>query len=127
MASPSIQRAHDLQADAAAVGFDWPDAEDMLAKLDEEITELRQAMKNKAGPGHIQEEFGDIVFVLVNLARRLGISVESALDACSDKFERRFAHIETELARRGLLVKQVGLAEMEALWDEAKRLERGQP
>lgn len=127
MASPSIQRAHGLQAAAAAVGFDWPDAEDMLTKLDEEIGELRQALQHKTAQDPIREEFGDILFVLVNLARRLDISVEGALDACSDKFERRFSHIEAELARRGLQAQQVGLAEMEVLWDEAKRLERGQP
>jgi uncharacterized protein YabN with tetrapyrrole methylase and pyrophosphatase domain len=124
MASPSIQRAHDLQAEAATTGFDWTNPQDMLAKLDEEIRELREALQNGAAQARVREEFGDILFVLVNLARRLDLSVEGALDATSDKFERRFAHIQSVLARRGLPVQQAGLAELEALWEEAKRLER---
>lgn len=127
MTSPSVQRAHELQANAAAMGFDWTDPMDMLAKLEEEITELREALHKPETSGHAHEEFGDILFVLVNLARRLDLSVEAALDSASDKFERRFSYILGVLSNRGLEPQQVGLPELEALWQEAKQRERVTP
>jgi ATP diphosphatase len=127
MAGSSFRRAHDLQAQAAAVGFDWPSAEDMLDKLAEELGELRAALRDRPGqPGSLEvaEELGDILFVLVNLARRLQLAPEAVLATACDKFERRFAHVRAALAQRGLRPEQAGLEAMEALCQEAKALER---
>jgi ATP diphosphatase len=124
MTSQSFRRAHDLQASAATVGFDWPGTDGMLDKLEEELGELREALREQARAEAAGEELGDILFVLVNLARRLGLSPEDALDAASDKFERRFGYVRDELARRGLRPEESSLEQMEALWQAAKRLER---
>jgi nucleoside triphosphate diphosphatase len=124
MAGSSFRRAHDLQAQAATVGFDWPAAEDMLDKLAEELDELRAALRDRPGSLEVAEELGDILFVLVNLARRLQLAPEAVLAAACDKFERRFAHVRAVLAQRGLRPEQAGLEAMEALWQEAKALER---
>ncbi len=127
MTSPSFKRAKQLQAEAAEVGFDWADPKEMLAKLEEELAELRSALNGGAAENEVEEELGDILFVLVNLARRLNLSIDQALNSTSDKFERRFSYILTCLARKGLQPQQVGLQELESLWQEAKRLERRKP
>ena len=127
MSVSSFKRAHDLQARAAAAGFDWPQIGGMLEKIDEELAELRQALHARDTDTAVSEELGDILFVLVNLARRLALEPESVLHTACDKFERRFTHVRAELAKRGLHPEQAGLDVMEALWNEAKRLEREQP
>jgi len=118
-ALPGLTRALKLQAKAAKVGFDWPSVDNVYDKITEEITELRAApYANKA------EEFGDVLFALANVARHLGIDPEAALRGTNDKFERRFAFIEAELAKQGREPKDSNLGEMDALWNEAKRAER---
>lgn len=116
-------RACELQADAAASGFDWPSLEGVLDKILEEISELREALSSQDAKA-AQEEFGDLLFVLANLARRLDFSPHTALDAASDKFERRFGYVRRGLAQAGRAPKQASLEEMEVLWQQAKQAER---
>lgn len=123
---PALLAAYRLTQKAAGVGFDWPDAAAVLAKVDEEIGELRAALAGAAGVDReaAAEEVGDLLFTLANLARKLEIDPEAALAACNLKFRRRFAAIETALAERGKTAADATLAEMDELWDEAKRRER---
>jgi MazG family protein len=118
-ALPSLTRAVKLQAKAARVGFDWPSADEVMAKIEEETHELRAAPKEKQA-----EEFGDLLFALANLARHLDIDAESALRHSNAKFERRFSFIEAKLKTRGKSPSQSTLAEMDALWEESKAEER---
>jgi ATP diphosphatase len=124
MQNTGLKRAHELQAKAAAVGFDWPFPADMLDKLHEELDELQQALQPGMPAAAASEELGDLLFVLVNLARRLGLDPDAVLQGACDKFERRFDHVRAALARQGKSPEQAGLDAMEALWEEAKRLER---
>lgn len=123
--SSGLERAHDLQQQAAALGFDWPDIETMLDKVTEELSELRAAQAATPGGPAVVEELGDILFVLVNVARRLQVSPDKVLAAACDKFDRRFSHVLRSLARQGLSPERAGLQAMEALWQEAKCIERG--
>ena len=133
-ALPALVRAEKLQKRAARVGFDWPDTVDVLDKIEEEIRELRQEMaasesagSANAGPDHVAgigEEIGDLLFALVNLARRLDVDAETALRAANAKFTRRFRFIEQSLANGDRSPKDATLEEMDALWDEAKARER---
>jgi ATP diphosphatase len=125
---PALSRAAKLTKRAARVGFDWPDAEAVLAKLDEEVAELRAELK--AGPQQadrkaLQDEVGDLLFVLANLARKLDLDPEACLRAANAKFERRFRFIEERLAAEGKSPADAGLERMEELWGEAKRLQDG--
>ena len=120
---PALLRAMKLQKRAARVGFDWPDDSHVLAKIEEEIRELREA-RDTLGPEKTFEEFGDLLFVMANLARHWEIDPEAALRAANGKFTRRFAYIEAELAKRGKAPTDSDLTEMDALWDEAKLRER---
>ena len=119
---PALTRAEKLQRRAARVGFDWPDAEPIFAKIDEEIAELREAMA-AGSPDRIEDEVGDLLFAVANLARRLGRDPEQALRRAARKFERRFRAIEQALAAHG--VKDATLDQMEAEWQRAKEAERG--
>jgi len=116
-ALPGLTRAVKLQAKAAKVGFDWPSVENVYDKIAEEVAEFREAPEEKKA-----EEFGDLLFAMANVARHLGIDPEAALRGTNAKFERRFAHIEARLAEAGKEPRDSNLAEMDALWDEAKRL-----
>lgn len=117
---PAMTRAVKLQAKAAKVGFDWPSIDFVYDKMNEEIDELKQETTR----GKQEAEYGDLLFAMANLGRHLDIDPESALRAANEKFARRFRHIEDELTRRGSSPKQSTLEEMDALWDDAKRLER---
>ncbi len=112
---PGLTRAIKLQAKAAKVGFDWPDVTPVFAKAAEELDELREAAPDKRA-----EELGDLLFVVANLARHFDVDPEAALRGANAKFERRFNYIEEQLAARGLSPAGSNLAEMDALWDEAK-------
>ena len=122
-ALPALTRAVKLQSRAARVGFDWPATDDVLAKLHEELAELAAA-RATGDPAAIADEFGDILFVLANLARHLRIDPEAALRGTNAKFTRRFAHIEDALARTGRTPADSTLAEMDVLWNAAKAAER---
>lgn len=121
---PALTRAIKLQNRAARVGFDWPGPEQVLDKLAEETAELVEA-KDNADHAHLTEEFGDLMFVMANLARHLDIDPEEALRAANAKFTRRFQSIEAALQAEGRRPEDSTLTEMDALWDAAKRAERG--
>lgn len=114
---PALTRARRMQEKAASVGFDWPTIEPVWDKVDEELGELRQACR-RAQPEAIAEEFGDLVFSLVNLGRFLKLDPEEALRKTIAKFEHRFQGIEQELARRGRRIEEASLAEMDAIWNQ---------
>ena len=120
---PAMSRAVKLTKRAARVGFDWPSTDEVLAKLDEELEELRHEIDAGDLP-KARAELGDLMFVVANLARKLDVDPEDALRACNAKFERRFHHIETALAERGKTPDQSTLEEMDGLWNDAKALER---
>ena len=124
LALPALTRAEKLQKRAARVGFDWPEAAQVLDKIEEEIAELRAELKAGSKPGpRTEDELGDLLFALVNLARHLGHDADQALRGTNAKFERRFRFIETELAKAGRRPDQASLDEMEALWQRAKKVE----
>lgn len=121
---PALLRAVKLQKRAARVGFDWPETDQVLDKIAEETAELREAM-SEDDPDHTEEEFGDLLFVMANLARHMKIDPEAALRRANAKFTRRFAAIEAALVARGKTPDESDLAEMDALWNAAKQAERG--
>lgn len=116
---PALSRAWKLSRRAARVGFDWENCDAIFAKLDEEVTETIEAIESKDNL-HIQEEIGDCLFVLVNLARKCDIDPEHALRLANDKFENRFRFIEDELAKQGKTPQSSDIEEMETLWLKAK-------
>jgi nucleoside triphosphate diphosphatase len=121
---PGLTRAVKLQDKAARVGFDWPNLGPVLDKVREELTEL-EAEIIAGDQAKIHDEFGDLLFVMANVARHLTVDPEAALRSANAKFTRRFAHIEQALATQDRTPAQSNLAEMDALWDEAKRIEKG--
>lgn len=123
MGLPALTRALKLQNRAARVGFDWPDADHVLDKIAEETAELVEA-RDTLGPDALEEEFGDLVFVMANLARHLKIDPELALRRANAKFTRRFQAIEAALAADGRRPEDSDLAEMDRLWDSAKAAEK---
>jgi ATP diphosphatase len=134
---PALTRAVKLQDKAAKVGFDWPDLGPVFQKMKEEIAELEEvafsaapsaaspeSMATEAQRAAIEEELGDMLFVMANIARHLKLDPETALRAANDKFTRRFAYIERRLAERGKTAPQSTLEEMDALWDEVRALDK---
>lgn len=120
---PALVRADKLQRRAARVGFDWEDIGGVFAKVREEIGEIEQELAGEARSPRLEQEVGDLLFACVNLARHLQVDAEPALRSANGRFERRFRHIETGLAARGKNLAAAALAEMDALWEEAKRQE----
>lgn len=118
---PALMRALKLQKRAAAVGFDWPNADGPRQKVDEELSELNAVDAQDSAA--LQEELGDLLFSVVNLARHLNIEPEQALRAANRKFTRRFGYIESRLAEQGQQPQDVNLAELDSLWNAAKRAE----
>lgn len=118
---PAMTRAVKLQKRAARVGFDWPELDDVLAKLEEEVTELQAAKAASEGRDRLEDEVGDILFVCTNIARHLGIDPETALRRTNRKFERRFRAMETALQAENRDIGEADLAELERLWQSAKR------
>lgn len=119
-AMPSLMRALKLQKRAATVGFDWSEAEPILDKIEEEIGELRDALRI-GRTAEIEDEYGDLLFALVNLGRHLEIEAETALSGTNQKFLSRFRYIEQQLAAQGKTVQEASLDEMETLWQKAKK------
>jgi MazG family protein len=117
---PALNRARRLQEKASSVGFDWQQVDDVWAKVAEEIDELREACA-AGDDAAMQEEFGDVLFSLVNLGRFLGLSGEDALRQAIGKFEQRFRGIEQELARRGRRIEDATLDEMDGIWNRLRR------
>ena len=123
-ALPALLRAEKLQKRAASVGFDWDSAAKVLEKVAEEAQEIVEAQASGAAPKKLEDEIGDLLFVVVNLARHLKVDPEKALRATNAKFVRRFRAIESGLAKRGKTPAEASLDEMEALWQDAKMAER---
>ena len=121
---PALLRALKLQKRAARVGFDWPDTHDVIAKITEEAAELVEA-RDTLSQSEVEEEFGDLLFVMANLGRHLGLDPEAALRRANAKFVRRFEGIEARLAAMGKTPADSDLAEMDALWEAVKADERG--
>ena len=117
---PALTRAAKLTRRAARVGFDWPDAGAVLDKLEEEADELRAELQG-ADKSRLQDEVGDLLFVLANLARKLDLDPEAALRHANQKFTRRFAYIEEQADLAGKNLNDMSLEEMEALWQQAKK------
>jgi MazG family protein len=120
---PALTRAAKLQRRAARVGFDWPDVAPIFDKIEEEISELRVEIDAQASEARLADELGDLLFAVVNLARRLELDPEQALRGTCRKFERRFRRIEERLAARGSTPEKAGLDAMEEEWQAAKREE----
>lgn len=118
---PALARAQKLSERAAAVGFDWPDAAGARAKVIEELGEIDRAVVD-GDPAALEHEIGDLFFAAVSLARKLGVDPEGALRAANARFSSRFEHIEDRLRERGKSPRESNLTEMDALWDEAKRV-----
>ena len=116
---PSLLRAHEISTRAAAVGFDWERTDDVIMKIEEEVEELRTA--SQEGRERTEEEMGDLLFAMANLARKLGIDAESALRKANEKFTKRFMALEEEFERRGQTLQDAGLEEMERVWSEVKK------
>ena len=123
-ALPALTRADKLTSRAARVGFDWPNVQSVLDKLDEEVAELRAELP-AADPDRLQDELGDMLFVLANLARKLGLDPEAALARANAKFTRRFAAVERLLAQEATTPAEAGLEKMEVAWQQVKREEVG--
>jgi len=121
---PGVLEAYQLAVKASRVGFDWPDAPAVLAKLDEEVAELKAAVRAQPGANAVAEEMGDLLFAAINVARLLGEDPESCLKAANRKFRARFRYVEERLEERGRTPAESSLEEMEALWQEAKAQER---
>ena len=117
---PALVKAMRIQEKAAGVGFDWDRASDIVAKIREELDELSQATE----PEHIQEEWGDLMFAMINWARFSGINAENALEKANRKFINRFRYIESIALEAGTTVAQMNMEQMQAAWDQAKARER---
>ncbi len=121
---PALMRAQKIGSKAAGVGFDWSEAAGVIVKLEEEISELKEALQ-RGEKVQIREEIGDLLFSVVNLSRLAGVQAEEALRGCNEKFIRRFSFVEERLKAEGRSVESTSLEEMDRLWEEAKRKEKG--
>jgi len=119
---PSLLRAHRIQSRAARAGFDWERVEDVFGKLDEELKEFREALLRDK-KDEIEDELGDIFFVLVNISRFVGVNPDEALRKTISKFISRFRYIEMKASESGKVLSEMTLEEMDGLWDEAKEKE----
>jgi len=118
-ALPALSLARRIQENAAAVGFDWPDVSGAMEKVREEVRELEQAIQ-RGDPGSVEEELGDLLFAVVNVARFSSVDPEVALRRATEKFANRFAMVEDFAKKRGLELKKMTLEQLDALWEEVK-------
>ncbi|MGI4806988.1 MAG: nucleoside triphosphate pyrophosphohydrolase [Janthinobacterium lividum] len=123
---PALTRALKITKRVARIGFDWPDAELVLQKLEEEIAEVRAELPT-ADPARLADEVGDVLFVAANLARKLGLDPEACLRGANDKFSRRFTAVEQRVEAAGLALADAGLSRLEAEWQSVKAAEREAP
>lgn len=119
---PALVKASRMQDKARAVGFDWERPEQVWQKVEEEITELKQEVEKKASSEKIEDEFGDVLFSMVNYARFLNINPEDALERTNKKFIKRFQYLENEAKKAGKQLSEMTLAEMDVYWNKAKEL-----
>lgn len=120
---PALQRAQKIGEKAARVGFDWPDAQSVVAKIEEELAELKEAMAS-GNRAHVRAEMGDLLFSVTQLARFVDHSAEDALRETIDRFSRRFTYVEDRLREQGRTADAAGMEALEALWQEAKQAEK---
>jgi MazG family protein len=120
---PALAASQEMQERAANLGYDWPSLEGVLDKVIEETNELREAAE-QGDPAAWAEEFGDLLFVLVNVARKRGLEAEAAVRAANAKFRRRFGSVERQAAERGVALRDLDFAALDELWDAAKAEER---
>ena len=120
---PSLIKANRIQEKAANVGFDWEEKSQVWDKVKEEVSEVEAEIK-VGNPENIEEEFGDLMFALINAARLYGVNPENALEKTNRKFIRRFGYLEAKAKEMGRSLKEMSLTEMDKIWDEAKALER---
>jgi nucleoside triphosphate diphosphatase len=123
-ALPALLRAYHIGTRAASVGFDWTRAEDVVEKIQEEVDELREVVDGPPDPARAEEEMGDLLFAIANLARKLGIEPETALRKANDKFTRRFGTLERTVAESGRTMHKMSLDELEREWQKAKLTEQ---
>ena len=121
---PALQKAFKVQKKAARVGFDWEKVEDVIAKMEEELREVRQALA-KGDYRELKEELGDLLFSAANLSRFLKVNPEEALERATKKFIERFKRVEAELAAQGKEIGHASLEEMDKIWEDTKRDGRG--
>ncbi len=119
---PALLRAHHIAARAASVGFDWHQAVDVIAKIREEVEEIREVVdqKTSAGEGRIEEEVGDLLFAIANLSRKLGVEPETALRKANDKFTKRFTAMESVIGDSGRRMPEMSLDDLESEWQRVK-------
>jgi len=120
---PAVIKANRIQEKARGVGFDWEEIEQVWDKVDEEISELKEEIKNKNKEA-IESEFGDVLFSIINAARLYGIDPEAALEKTNRKFIKRFNQLEQETIAKGKLLHDMTLNEMNIIWEKTKRVER---
>ena len=125
-ALPALMRAQKVQSKVARVNFDWTEVRDVIAKVEEEIQELKQAVLEQ-DRNSIEDEVGDLLFAVVNLARKCKLDAESALQGATDKFVARFNRLEDELQLRGKKLGDVDLAEMDKIWNQIKETPNAEP
>ena len=118
-AMPAVLKALSMQEKARGCGFDWERREDVWDKVSEELCEVREACGGQ-DPVHMQEEFGDLLFAVINAARLYGVDPEAALSGTCSKFRRRFTYLEEQTLKKGRRLADLTLAQMDALWDEGK-------
>jgi ATP diphosphatase len=123
---PALLRAYHIGVRAASVGFDWTHATDVVGKIEEEVAEIREAVGHgdRANQDQVEEEVGDLLFAIANLARKLGVEPETALRKANDKFTKRFSAMERSIAASGQAMRQMTLEQLEAEWQDAKSLQR---
>ncbi len=120
---PALIKAYRIQDKAGQVNFQWENTNQLWEKVDEEMRELKEQIQLAVSNEHIEDEFGDLLFALFNLSRYIHVDPEMALERTNKKFIRRFSYIETHAASSGKPLREMSLEEMDALWNEAKRLE----
>ena len=127
---PAMVKAYRIGEKAASAGFDWEKKEDVWAKVREEVGEVGQEIADLStqpdAAQRLEEEFGDLLFSIVNASRLYGIDPEMALERCNKKFIRRFGYVEQRAAEKGIPLKEIGLAQMEEWWQEAKKIPTSQ-
>ena len=125
-ALPALLRAYHIATRAASVGFDWARAEDVVAKIQEEVDELREVVDGAADPARAEEEMGDLLFAIANLSRKLGIEPETALRKANDKFTRRFGVLERTVTESGRTMRDMSLEALEEEWQRAKSAQQAE-
>ena len=123
MSLPAMVKAYRIQDKARGVGFDWDNVGQVWAKVEEEIGELKYELANENTPEKREDEFGDLLFALINYSRFIDVNPETALERTNRKFIRRFKYLETEAAKAGRQLHEMTLAEMDEIWNQAKALE----